>query len=393
MRESNYPAKNRSGRLLGLMIVAIVSFAAGMRSDAIFGAMAPLIGMRVETGTIDLSSVQETYRQLKANYDGDIDIQKLIYGANKGLASAIGDPHTAYLDPSDVERLNNDINGDIGGGIGAEIITIKGQTVIVRPLPGGPAEKVGLKQDDVLLEINGESVVDVPSDQTVYMLRGDIGTKVKLVVARKGEPKEFEVIRQEVKQPTVEARIEGENGILRVNMFNKNTGQLARAEADKFIKSGVKRVILDLRGNPGGEVGAAQGLAGLWLQNEIILEHRRGGKVIQADRSYGTPILGDINTVVLINGYSASASEIVAAALKDYGKAKLVGVTTYGKGSVQRIVRLGGGAELKVTEARWFTSKGVNIDKLGIKPDIEVKMTADDIERQLDPQLDKAKEI
>lgn len=384
---------NRSGLLLVGLIIAIVSFVAGMRSDAIIGAVAPLFGIRVETGTLDLSSVQETYRALKANFDGELDEQALIHGASRGLVAASGDPHTAFLDPDAVKELEMSLSGSIGGGIGAEIGLRSQQPTVIRPLVNSPAAKAGVLAGDVVLMVNDTDVTGMTVDEVVQKIRGDVGTTVKLVVLRGEERKEFSIVRQEITSPTVEAEIAGDTGILIVHRFNAETGPLARAEAEKFLSRGVKRVILDLRYNPGGEVTAAQALAGLWLDRQVILTHRRGSEITQTDKSTGTPILGDTRTIVLINGGSASASEIVAGALREYDKATLVGETTYGKGSVQAVLRLSGGAQLKVTESRWFTAKGKNIDQTGIAPDIEVKMTADDVNANRDPQLERAKEL
>ncbi len=384
---------NRTGLLLGGLLIAVVSFAAGMRSDMIFAAIAPVIGIRVETGTIDLSSVQETYRALKANFDGELDTQKLIDGANRGLVEAAGDPYTAYLNPDAVKELENELSGSIGGGIGAEIGLRNGQLTIIRPLKDSPALQAGIEAGDIIVAVNDEDASGWTVDQVVQKIRGEIGSKVTVKVLRDRETKDITVVRQEVKSPTVEAEIVGDVGILTVHRFNSETGPLARTEAEKFVSSGVKRVVLDLRGNPGGEVTAAQALAGLWLDNQVILTQRRGDEIIQTNKSTGRPILGDIKTVILINGGSASASEIVAGALRDYDKATLVGETTYGKGSVQAVIRLSGGSQLKVTESRWFTPKGKNIDKTGIEPDVKVELTADDVNNNRDPQLEKAKSL
>ena len=390
---SDKKSSSRTSLLLGGLIIAVISFAAGMRSDMIFAAIAPVIGIRVETGTIDLSSVQETYRALKANFDGELDTQKLIDGANRGLVEAAGDPYTAYLNPDAVKELENELSGSIGGGIGAEIGLRNGQLTIIRPLKDSPALEAGVQAGDVIVAVNDEDASGWTVDQVVQKIRGEIGSKVTVKVLRDRETKDITVVRQEVKSPTVEAEIVGDVGILTVHRFNGETGPLARTEAEKFVSSGVKRVVLDLRGNPGGEVTAAQALAGLWLDNQVILTQRRGDEIIQTNKSTGRPILGDIKTVILINGGSASASEIVAGALRDYDKATLVGETTYGKGSVQAVIRLSGGSQLKVTESRWFTPKGKNIDKTGIEPDVKVELTADDVNNNRDPQLEKAKSL
>jgi len=190
-----------------------------------------------------------------------------------------------------------------------------------------------------------------------------------------------------------EWKIDGEIGILAVSRFNDDTGKQARQAAEEFRSAGVRKVILDLRGNPGGTVAAAPALAGLWLNNQGGMTQRRGEQVISTEKSTGQPLLSDIKTVVLVNGGSASASEIVAGALKDHGKATLVGEKTYGKGSVQRPIDLAAGAVLKVTGARWYTPHGKNIDKSGIEPDVKVEMTTGAGDKGGDPQLEKAKSV
>jgi carboxyl-terminal processing protease len=229
--------------------------------------------------------------------------------------------------------------------------------------------------------------------QVVGKIRGEVGTEVKLGLVRGDEQKTISVTRRQVTAPTVEQEIIGKTGILTVHMFNDDTGRLARAAAEQFVAQGVDKVILDLRGNGGGTVTAAQALAGLWLDNQPLMTERRGGKIDKTIKTTGKPLLGDKKTIVLINGGSASASEIVAGALSEYDKATLVGEKSYGKGSVQAMVQLSDGSMLKVTTARWYTPKGATIDGKGIDPSIEVKLTAEDFDAGRDPQLEKAKEL
>lgn len=386
-------ARGRSSTLLLVLIVAIISFGVGMRSDVIFAKVGSVFGIRTDASTLDLSSVQETFRALKANYDGELDEEALIHGASRGMVAAVGDAHTVYLDPAGVKELEDSLSGNIGGGIGAEIGLRNDQLTIIRPLKDSPAQKAGVQPGDTIVTVNDEAVAGWTVEQVVAKIRGEVGTKVKLLLKRGNEPVELSITRAEVSSPTVEAEIVGDTGVLTVSRFNGETATLARTEAEKFLASGVKRVVLDLRGNPGGEVTAAQGLAGLWLDNEVVLTQRRGSEIVRTDRSLGKPILGSTKTVVLINGGSASASEIVAGALRDYDKATLVGETTFGKGSVQAVIRLSGGSELKVTESRWFTPKGKNIDGKGIEPNVKVELTADDMNHGRDPQLEKAKSL
>ena len=378
---------------LTLVIVAIVSFVAGARSDALFANVASVFGIRTSNKTIDLSSVQKTYQELIANYDGKLDTQKLIYGANRGLVEAAGDPHTSYMDPDEAKEFDKSLSGQIGGGIGAEIGLRNNKPTIIKPLENSPAQKAGIKAGEVIVKVNDESSSDWSVDKVVSKIRGEIGTSVKLTLLSEGRTREVSVVRQNIVSPAVESEVDGEIGILKVNRFGDDTVSLSRKYASEFVEKGVKKVILDLRNNPGGTVGAAQGLLGIWLDNQIAMTERRGSEIVKTLRTTGTPILGNMKTVVLINGNSASASEITAGALREYGKATLIGQKSYGKGSVQIVLGLPGGSQMKVTEARWYTPKGKNIDKTGIEPDVKIDLSSDDINNNVDPQMDKAKSL
>ena len=378
---------------LTLVIVAIVSFVAGARSDALFANVASVFGVRTSNKTIDLSSVQKTYQELIANYDGKLDTQKLIYGANRGLVEAAGDPHTAYMDPDETKEFDKSLSGQIGGGIGAEIGLRNNKPTIIKPLENSPAQKAGIKAGEAIVKVNDEASSDWSVEKVVSKIRGEVGTSVKLTLLSGGQTREVSVVRQNIVSPAVESEIDGEIGILKVNRFGDDTVSLARKYASEFVEKGVKKVILDLRNNPGGTVGAAQGLLGIWLDNQIAMTERRGSEIVKTLRTTGTPILGNMKTVVLINGNSASASEITAGALREYGKATLVGQKSYGKGSVQIVLGLPGGSQMKVTEARWYTPKGKNIDKTGIEPDVKVDLSSDDVNNNVDPQMDKARSI
>ena len=378
---------------LTLVIVAIVSFVAGARSDALFANVASVFGVRTSNKTIDLSSVQKTYQELIANYDGKLDTQKLIYGANRGLVEAAGDPHTAYMDPDETKEFDKSLSGQIGGGIGAEIGLRNNKPTIIKPLENSPAQKAGIKAGEAIVKVNDEASSDWSVEKVVSKIRGEVGTSVKLTLLSDGKTREVSVVRQNIVSPAVESEIDGEIGILKVNRFGDDTVSLSRKYASEFVEKGIKKVILDLRNNPGGTVGAAQGLLGIWLDNQIAMTERRGSEIVKTLRTTGTPILGNMKTVVLINGNSASASEITAGALREYGKATLVGQKSYGKGSVQIVLGLPGGSQMKVTEARWYTPKGKNIDKTGIEPDVKVDLSSDDVNNNVDPQMDKAKSL
>jgi len=385
---SKFITKNISIILIAVSLMA--GYFVGMNSSKIVGVIAPVFGYKTYTADIDLSSVEATFRALKANYDGDVSDSDLIIGANKGLVDAAGDKYTVYMDSAEVSSFSNDLSGNIGGGIGAEISLRNDRATIVRLLSDNPAQKAGLMAGDVIMKVNSDDTTGWTVEQTVLKIRGEVGTTVKLTIKRGDETKVFSVTRDTIIAPSVDSKIEGNLGILTVSRFDSETATLARSAAQEFVNKGVKSVILDLRGNGGGYVDAAQALAGLWLDNQIVVTEKTNGKVVDQLRSGRNPILANIPTVVLVDSGSASASEIVSGALQDYKVAKLVGTKTYGKGSVQQLISLPGGAQLKVTVARWYTPNGKNINEEGVAPDVTVDITPGDINSGNDPQLDAA---
>lgn len=368
-----------------------IGYIAGTFHLQIVGTVGPLFGLKIYTGTLDDSSLQETYQNLKANYDGTLNDQTLIDGANKGLVEAVGDEYTAYLTAQEANDFEDDLTGNIGGGIGAEISIRNDRVTIIRILDDNPAKAAGLLAGDVIESVNDESTEGETVEQVVNKIRGQEGTTVKLEILRGDTLKTFTITRAIVKNPSVVATVSGELGTLTISRFDEETATLARSAAQQFVSNGVKKVILDLRGNGGGYLTAAQSLAGLWLDNKIVVSERSNGKITDRLYSDSNPILGSIPTVVLVNGSSASASEIVAGALQDYDKATIVGEQTYGKGSVQKLITLSGGAELKVTTAKWYTPKNQNISEQGITPDKVVPLSTEDSNAGRDPQLDAAK--
>lgn len=376
---------------LTIGIVAVVSFIAGTRGNEILGVVAPALGFKVETGTLDLASVQKTYQELQANYDGTLDKAKLVDGASRGLVAAAGDQYTVFMDQKEASEFNNDLSGNIGGGVGAEIALRNDVPTIIRILPGNPAEKAGLLAGDIIIGVNDEATTGWTATKTAEKIRGQVDTTVKIKVVRSTEEKTFTVTRAKVSNPSVQASVENGIGTLTISRFDSETSDLARKAAQSFKQQNVRGVILDVRGNGGGYLTAAQDVAGLWLDNKTVVTERTNGKVVDDLKSGGNPLLAGIPTVVLVNGSSASASEIVAGALQDNKAATLIGEKTFGKGTVQKVIDLGAGTILKVTIARWYTPNGKNITKEGISPDQAVELKAEDANAGRDPQLDAAK--
>lgn len=343
--------------------------------------------------TLNLSEVNNVYTLLRTHYDGKLDSQKLIDGAKAGMVKATGDPYTEYMTAKEAKKFNEQLSGTFSG-IGAQLDKDDDDNiVIVAPISGYPAEKAGLRAKDVILSIDGKSAVGISTDEAVSKIRGEKGTEVKLEIAREGSSKKtYTIIREDIKIPSVEHEILPNNvGYIEITQFWDDTAQLVSRAHQEFQQAGVKQVVLDLRSNPGGSLDAAVDVADMWVPNgKKILQEKRDNKVVQTYNSSGKTLFEGIKTVVLIDEGSASASEILAGALKDNGIAQIVGVKSYGKGSVQQIIPLNNGGELKVTVARWFRPNGDNIDKKGIKPDVEVKMTEEDYKDGRDPQKDEA---
>ena len=383
---------SKSVYLLTIAVVAVISFVAGTRGNEILGAVAPVLGFKVETGTLDLSNVQKTYQELKTNYDGTVDEAKLIDGASRGLVEAAGDEYTVFMDAKEAATFNDDLAGKIGGGIGAEIGMRSDTPTVIRILPGNPAERAGLLAGDIIVKVNDQSTNDWTATETAEKIRGAVDTTVKVGVIRDGEEKEFTITRAIVNNPSIQSVVENGVGRLTITRFDGETADLARKAAQSFKQQNVRGVILDLRGNGGGYLTAAQDVAGLWLNDKVVVSERANSKVVDELKSGNNPVLSGIPTVVLVNSTSASASEIVAGALQDHKAATLIGEKTYGKGTVQKVVDLGAGTLLKVTIARWYTPNGKNITKEGVTPDKAVELKADDANAGKDPQLDAARQ-
>lgn len=377
--------------ILTIAVVAVISFVAGTRGSEILGTIAPALGLKVETGTLDLSSVQKTYQELKVNYDGEVDEAKLVDGASRGLVGAAGDEYTVFMDAKEAATFNDELSGKIGGGVGAEIGMRSDVPTIIRVLPDNPAERAGLLAGDIIMSVNGESTADWTATKTAEKIRGAVDTTVKITVFRAGEEKEFTITRAIVNNPSIQTAVENGVGRLTITRFDSETADLARKAAQDFKRQNVRGVILDMRGNGGGYLTAAQDVAGLWLNDKVVVSERTNGKVVDELKSGTNPLLAGVPTVVLVNSTSASASEIVAGALQDHKAATVIGEKTYGKGTVQKVIDLGAGTLLKVTIARWYTPNGKNITKEGVTPDQIIELKAEDANAGRDPQLDAAK--
>ncbi len=339
----------------------------------------------------------DVWQLVKDNYyDKDIPDTKLFYGAVAGIVAALQDPYSTFMTPVDSADFEKEIEGKFEG-IGAEIALKNGQLTIVAPLPDSPAIKAGLRPKDMILKIDALDSAGISLERAVSLIRGKQGTQVVLSVYRDGfnQAKDFKIIRAKITVKSLTWEFRADNIMhIKTRQFNDDTIlQLDRAISDLAGRQNIKGVILDLRNNPGGYLQSAINMAGEWVDGQtVVSEKLRDGETIE-HKAERVARLAGYKTIVLIDGGSASASEIVAGALQDYGRAVLVGEKTFGKGSVQDMTELSDGSSVKLTIAKWFTPKGRSIQDEGIEPDVKIELAEKDYNEDKDPQLDKAIEL
>ena len=339
----------------------------------------------------------EAWKLLKNEFYGDLpDPRHLAYGAIQGVIKTLDDEHTAFLDPEQAALFNTDIAGTFEG-IGARVDEAEGGGVrIVEPFEGQPAWRAGIRRDDVVIAVDGKDITQMTLYETIVLIRGPKGTKVVLTIRRPGVEKPFdvEVTRARIEIPTVTSRLIGTDiAYVKLTEFNGQATSQLRAELRRLLARKPAALIFDLRGNPGGLLSSAVEIGSMFIADGNILTERfRDGKEQVYAREGDLLVPKDLPLAVLVNGGSASASEIVAGALQDTSRGVLIGERTYGKGSVQLPHTLSDESQLRVTIARWFTPKGRLIHGQGLMPDILVPRTDEDIRDERDPQLDKAVE-
>ena len=371
-------------------VTLFVGILIGINWNNVSKTFLPYLGFKSST-TNDWSELDEVYNELNLKYDGNVDKDAAIEGAKKGIAASVGDIYTTYMTAEEATDFNKSLHGEVGSGIGVVLAKRDGYIRIVRTLPDNPASKAGILAGDIIYKINGEVVYDMDADTIATKLRGEKGTEVELTVVRDGEEKTFKLTREAINNVSAYIDYNNNTAVIHVTRFDTDTGNIIRNFTKDFNDRGINKVILDLRDNGGGYVSAARDLISLWVDSKPVLIQR--SSKLPDDTTYaihGQANLADMKTIVLTNGATASASEIVAGALKDYGKATIIGEKTYGKGVVQQLVNLSEGTLLKVTTAHWYTPNGNTINNTGISPDVEVIRTYDDINKSIDPQLDAA---
>ncbi len=395
-------SRNRLLLFILILIVGFLSFVSGnVAGKAGIDVSGSILGPEKVTNTskgkpsdVDFSVFWEAWNKLDKNYVGDINVQDFVYGSISGLFNSTGDPYTEFLKPKDNERFKDDISGEFEG-IGIEISSVNNLPTVVAPLPDSPAEKAGIKAKDVISEVDGTPTADLAFNEVIDKIRGEKGTQVKIKISREGEKGliEFSVVRGSIKVSSVTNKVQKYKGKtiseIKIRQFGDDTESLfneALAEAEKQRSSAI---VLDLRNNPGGYLETSVSMASNFLDGGVVVTEvdKSGNK--KDFKTNKRAKFKDVKLIVLVNGGSASASEIVSGALKDRKRATIIGSKTFGKGSVQVLENLSDGSAVKITVAKWLTPNGSHIDKIGIEPDIAIE---DNDNTEEDEVLDRALE-
>ena len=346
----------------------------------------------------DFGTFWQAWQIINDNYlrNKDVTTVAKLHGAIKGLVGSLNDPYSEFFNPDDGKKFEQDVQGNFGG-IGTELGVKKNQLVIVAPLKDTPASRAGILAGDQILKINSSSTDGITIEKAVSLIRGPEGTEVILTIFREGwsKTKDFKMVRANIVVPTLEVETVNDHIThLSLHGFNGNAEPLFYQAMLKELRNGSRGLILDLRNDPGGFLEVAVNLAGWFLpKGSLVVSEAGTVKPSQDFRAVGNAMLVNFPVVALVNGGSASAAEILAGALRDVRHIKLVGETSFGKGTVQELQHLRDGSSIKVTVAHWVLPSGQILENGGLKPDVEVKLTDEDIANKKDPQLNKAIEV
>ena len=335
----------------------------------------------------------EAWELVESEYvdESTVDQREMTYGAIKGMLSSLEEANTRFSDPVDAVYVEEHIRGSFEG-IGVRVEMRDGHLTVVAPLEDSPGEKAGLRGGDIISKVDGTDIGSLSLGESVRLIRGPRGTKVTLTIERQGQPPfDVEIERAEIKLRSVRGEMLGDIAYLKINTFNATAPDQFDSTMQELLAEEPVGLILDLRNNPGGLLSSAVHVTSQFLSSGVVLREERRDADPQVFAVQSGGIATEIPVVVLVNSGSASASEIVAGALQDTGRAVLIGEKTYGKGTVQTINRLSDGSILRLTIARWSTPQNRLIEKVGLEPDIIVELTDNDQASDRDPQLDRAK--
>jgi carboxyl-terminal processing protease len=326
----------------------------------------------------DLKIFTEVLTSVKRNYVEDVETKDLVYEALRGMLKSL-DPHSAFLTPESFKEMKVETKGEFGG-LGIQISIRDSVLTIIAPIEDTPAWRIGLKAGDKIVKIEDESTKDMTLFEAVQKMRGKKGTKITITIVREGldRPKEFTIVRDIIKVKSVKSKLIDETiGHIKLSQFQERSADDMENALKKLIKDGATGLVLDLRNNPGGLLTSAIDIAGIFLQRDTLIVYTKGRAGEKTEyRSRGNPVTHTMPTVVLVNQGSASASEIVAGALKDWKRGVVLGTTTFGKASVQSVIPLSDGSGIRITTAKYYTPKGNLIQNTGITPDITVKLAS-----------------
>ena len=366
------------------LLIAASAFVLGAGTMAYVGQAARATAPKADTYHM-LELFGDVLDEVDHQYVSPVDDKKLIQSALQGMLSSL-DPHSDYLTPEAYGDLQDQTRGEYGG-LGLEIQSDDGAVKVISPIDGTPASRAGIKPGDYILAVDGQNILGMSVSDAVKEMRGKPGEAVTLTIGReKSDPFDLKLVREIIQPKSVESHLEGDFGVVRLSSFNeKATDETQAAIKDLETKDPhMKGLILDLRNNPGGLLDQAVGVAGLFLDGgEVVSQRGRDPQDIERYDAKGHDVLNGLPLVVLINSGTASASEIVSGALQDRHRASIVGVTSFGKGSVQTVIPLRGGLDgaVKLTTARYYTPSGRSIQKTGIEPDLEVAETREEAQQ------------
>lgn len=377
--------------------LAIIILSAVFFTGFYFGSY-QISSSNYQSEDIDFSLFWQAYYRLKNKFvdKEKLDNEKMLYGAISGMVESLEDPYTVFLTPEETKIFIEDVAG-VFEGVGMEVGIRDKQLQVIAPLEGTPAQRAGLRAGDKILAIDGKSTFDMATDEAVSLIRGPKGTEVTLTILRNEwlEAKDFKITRDTIEVPSLRWEILDNNiAYLKIYEFSEKANSDFKIAANQILNSSAEKIILDLRDNPGGYLEVSQDIAGWFLEkgNVVVIEDFGEKNKQEIYKAKGPSQFLDYPVVILINQGSASASEILAGALRDNRQIMLIGEKSFGKGSVQELDNLSKGS-LKITVARWLTPKGESISDKGLEPDIKVEMTEEDYAAGKDPQLDKAIEI